>query len=282
MADSTISGLTSGTVAASDIFAFVQSSTTKRDTIQGILDLVPASSNLGTSDLTSTANSRVFTLNGATSSNTFTIETSAGTDIVQFRADKAIYIPTGGASFGAAPLVGTAQLRMGGSNGEAYGQYIDGAYSVAGIRVLGATIPNKYSCSNIGSNQVGYNSEGNSAATVNRSAHRAYIIGSNTAANIGFTCEVANGAYNYALDVVSGDFRFGTVTGTKIGTATTEKLSFWNTTPIVQPTALTAADATATDGTIGTADTLINNMRIRINELEAKLSSAFGGVGLIA
>ena len=32
------------------------------------------------------------------------------------------------------------------------------------------------------------------------------------------------------------DFVFGTTTGTKFGTATTQKLAFWNATPIVQPT----------------------------------------------
>ena len=67
-----------------------------------------------------------------------------------------------------------------------------------------------------------------------------------------------------------------------IGTLTTEKFAFWNTTPITQPTALTAADATATDGTIGTADTIINNLRVRVDELEARLSTSGGGVGLFA
>lgn len=36
---------------------------------------------------------------------------------------------------------------------------------------------------------------------------------------------------------------FGTTTGTKIGTATTEKIGFWNTTPIVQPTTAITAGA---------------------------------------
>lgn len=43
---------------------------------------------------------------------------------------------------------------------------------------------------------------------------------------------------------------FGTSTGTKIGTATTQKLGFWNATPIVQPTtAIAAATFTANAGT---------------------------------
>ncbi len=36
------------------------------------------------------------------------------------------------------------------------------------------------------------------------------------------------------------DIAFGTTTGTKIGTATTQKISFWNATPIVQPTTAVA------------------------------------------
>ena len=45
------------------------------------------------------------------------------------------------------------------------------------------------------------------------------------------------------ITVANGvNFAFNTGTGTKLGTATTQKLSFWNATPIVQPTtAVTAA-----------------------------------------
>jgi len=91
MADSKISDLTAGTVTASDDFVFVQSGTTKTDTIQGILDLV-SSDNLGTADLTSTDNARIFALNGATSSNTFVIEDSAGQDIIKFQGDNDVLI----------------------------------------------------------------------------------------------------------------------------------------------------------------------------------------------
>ncbi len=47
---------------------------------------------------------------------------------------------------------------------------------------------------------------------------------------------------------------FGTVTGTRIGTATTQKIGFWNATPVVQPTAVTSVqglyDAMASIGLI--------------------------------
>jgi hypothetical protein len=49
----------------------------------------------------------------------------------------------------------------------------------------------------------------------------------------------------------TANMAFGTTTGTKIATATTQKLGFWNTTPIVQPTTAVAA-ATFVSNTSGT------------------------------
>lgn len=55
----------------------------------------------------------------------------------------------------------------------------------------------------------------------------------------------------------------GSTTGTKFGTATTQKLAFWNTTPVVQPAAAGQAAAAAqgqaslTDSTGGTASTTL-------------------------
>jgi len=40
-----------------------------------------------------------------------------------------------------------------------------------------------------------------------------------------------------ATAVDGGDIAFGTTTGTKLGTAVTQKIGFWNATPIVQPAA---------------------------------------------
>lgn len=59
---------------------------------------------------------------------------------------------------------------------------------------------------------------------------------------------------------------FGSTTGNKIGSATTQKFAFWNATPIVQPSgaaqvALAAATATSlTDSTTGTADGTLANV----------------------
>jgi hypothetical protein len=62
---------------------------------------------------------------------------------------------------------------------------------------------------------------------------------------------------------------FGTTTGTKIGTATTQKIAFFNSTPVVQP----AAQADASGG--GTVDA---EARTAINGLLAKLRT----LGIIA
>lgn len=42
---------------------------------------------------------------------------------------------------------------------------------------------------------------------------------------------------------------FNTTTGTKIGTATTQKLGFWNVTPIVQPASANQVAVTTTVAT---------------------------------
>ncbi len=72
---------------------------------------------------------------------------------------------------------------------------------------------------------------------------------------------------------------FNTTTGTQIGTGSTQKLAFYGDTPIVQPTALTAVDATVIDSTYdSTEEAVLNNVRTRLNEIEAKLTA----LGLLA
>jgi hypothetical protein len=61
------------------------------------------------------------------------------------------------------------------------------------------------------------------------------------------------------------DFAFDATTGSKLGTATTQKLAFWDATPVVQPAAV--ADATDAGST-----------QDRLNDLLARLRT----LGLIA
>jgi len=86
-----------------------------------------------------------------------------------------------------------------------------------------------------------------------------------------------------------------TTTGTKIGTATTQKLGFYNATPVVQPAAIPDLTVTATTGTLPTANgsvtiadaatpTVVELLEY-CTELEAKLELALArlrSLGLIA
>ena len=85
---------------------------------------------------------------------------------------------------------------------------------------------------------------------------------------------------------------FGTTTGTKLGTGTTQKLGFWNASPIVQPARIgqltdnsggTSGGSTiAAVTSVATAANAIATLAAKYNTLEAKLSAAAGGVGLTA
>lgn len=116
-----------------------------------------------------------------------------------------------------------------------------------------------------------------------------------TRLSIGSVCTFAD-AVNLA---------FGSTTGTKIATATTQKLSFYNATPIVRPSALTTQLTTLTHTAPGVDDfaiqdltnvgpfgfvtkdegntvlKVIANQQTRLQELENRLASA-SGLGLIA
>lgn len=82
------------------------------------------------------------------------------------------------------------------------------------------------------------------------------------------------------------NFTFNATTGTKFGTATTQKLAFYNATPVVQQVAITANPAAAPAGGTGTtagawdtaanrdaAIVTINDLRTRVSDLETRLKS---------
>jgi len=52
-----------------------------------------------------------------------------------------------------------------------------------------------------------------------------------------------------------GNFQLGTISGTKIGTAITQKIGFWNATPIIQPTTAVAASTLVAGGGASVTDT---------------------------
>jgi len=84
-----------------------------------------------------------------------------------------------------------------------------------------------------------------------------------------------------AADLIVGehDIVTDTTTGTKIGTATNQKLGFFNAQPVVQQSALTANDISDVDGTYGAEEqAVIINIRARVLEIEEKLQA----LGLLA
>jgi hypothetical protein len=93
----------------------------------------------------------------------------------------------------------------------------------------------------------------------------------------------------------ANDIAFGTTTGTKIGTATTQKLGFYDATPVVQPAAVADITTVATVGTLPTPDgsvtiadattPTVTELLEYCVELESKLEAALGHLrtlGLIA
>ncbi len=117
--------------------------------------------------------------------------------------------------------------------------------------------------------------------------------------HFGDTVDLASGKN---LTLLAGNITTDTTTGTKIGTATNQKIAFFNSTPIVQPTALTTQLTTITFTAPGVADyalqdvtnvapygftdaeelrsfiSVVNNLQVRLAEAETKLKA----LGLLA
>ncbi len=64
------------------------------------------------------------------------------------------------------------------------------------------------------------------------------------------------------LKILDEDIILGTTTGTKIGTATTQKIGFWNKTPVVQPAAYTVSNPTTDRVFDAGADNLANTRNV--------------------
>ena len=112
----------------------------------------------------------------------------------------------------------------------------------------------------IGSIAAGYSTIWMGQATPNASNYTLLMTGSSAvvlqaSSTVGLsqnqgTHSLILGAGTLTLSDTTLNLVFGSTTGSKIGTATTQKLAFWNATPIVQPTTAVAA-ATVVSGTGG-------------------------------
>ena len=113
----------------------------------------------------------------------------------------------------------------------------------------------------IGSIAAGYSTIWMGQATPSGSNYTVLMTGStacvlHASATVGLsqnqgTHSLILGAGTLTLSDTTLNLVFGSTTGSKIGTATTQKLSFWNATPIVQPTTAVAS-ATVVSGAGGT------------------------------
>ena len=223
----------------------------------------PPGDNIATSDLTvDSTGTRALKTGGSLATDLIDIQAPDGSSLLQIRGNNTVSVPSG--YFG----VGTTNLGPGFGGHRVY--IVDAGNGGAIYITKGGA--NGSSFKTILSPTGGSAIKGLDVSSTNSTAVGKYGAYFNIRGSL---------SSNLAIFIDEGDIQVST-NGTKIGTATLQKIGFWNTTPIVQPTALTAANSTATDGTILTADLLINNMRVRINELEEKLSTAAGGSGLIA
>lgn len=116
------------------------------------------------------------------------------------------------------------------------------------------------------------------------------VTGSGTT-NTSLTITTSGAGTNIAISIVSGTINpadgvnvvLGTSTGTKIGTATTQKLGFYNVTPVVQPPA--SADVTgfaAGGGTASKSDSTWNGASGASAYTVGGLVTALKALGLIA
>jgi hypothetical protein len=193
--------------------------------------------NLGTADLTQSAiGTRKYTLAGSLITDLVKFENSASAELFTIRGDKSVILPDGYLGVN----ISTVGSGFGGhrftvvNDSSSNGVYVQqtGGNGKAVVVTLTA---------NTGSNVFGYHCSSGNATAITKIGALLDITGSSTA--------------NVAIDFINGDMRFGTGTGSMIGTATGEKFSFWGSSPVVQQVLATGGGATV-DNVISLLQTL--------------------------
>lgn len=112
--------------------------------------------------------------------------------------------------------------------------------------------------------------------TIGRAATSDITLNFDTATNDGvITWVEASDYFQFSDDIMISDGEnviLSTTTGTKIGTATNQKLGFWNATPVVQPSAYSVTNVT-TDRTYDANSTTIDEIADVLGTLIADLQS---------
>ena len=130
------------------------------------------------------------------------------------------------------------------------------------------------------SSNVGFAGELGGTTRANYGLHLD-VTPSNSQDNTGIYLDVSNAGAGagYAMDIVAGDIKLATGTGTKIGTAAAQKLGFWNATPVIQPAGTGEATGFVAGGGVGVTDTStftgnIGSTAYRINDVVKALKQA--------
>lgn len=124
---------------------------------------------------------------------------------------------------------------------------------------------------------IGASTKANAATMANEIVigYNAIGNGSNTS-TLGNTSTTNNYIYGN-FNIIDKNIILGTTTGTKIGTGTTQKISFWNKTPIVQPTTSYAAASF-----VAGAGTAVNDASTFDGYTLKQVVAALRGIGLLA
>jgi len=236
---SAISPFSIGELSDVDLTGLISGDVLQYDGADFVPVALPASANLGSSDLTSTDNNRIFTLNGSLVTNLLTIDTGAGTDIMQFRGNNTVYMPTGTFAQGAVAPSTDLFTSYTGSGSNVNFKIYNYSSSSDAISVVNR------------SGGIGFNGVVDSGVATVASFTNVSASG---ATNYGLKLNVANGTSNYALSIIAGDISLpNSGAGTMIGDATNALFAFHGATPIVQGTTAYGA-ATFVANTSGIVD----------------------------
>ncbi len=244
MSDSKISNLSSATtpLTGSELAVVVQGGDTKQISVANLLAGVD---NLGTADLTiDSSGSRKLILGGALSTDKFTIRNSADTaDLLEVRGNGFSYIEN---------------ILFVGSNSST-----QGALRVYGGAGASSQIFNVYNSSNAVVHEFRQSANAAEFNMLDASGTNQFkvITSSNDMLQLG---EARN-------------IKVGTTTGTKIASSTSQKLGFWDATPVVQPdTSITAGTFVA--NTSGISDDSATFDGYTIGQIAAALKQ----IGILA
>ena len=120
-----------------------------------------------------------------------------------------------------------------------------------------------------------FNTSGTGIYAMRTTSNGSYMEFNNSSGTPGVT--IKGGFTDSLVFADQRDIGFGTTTGTKIGYATNQKLSFWNKTPIIQPTTGVAAAAF-----VANAGTAVNDASTFGGYTIRQVVQALQNIGLLA